>query len=150
MPSTITLHRIFNTTPDRAYRAFVTPEALVKWNPPFGFTAAIEHMDVREGGSFKMSFTNFGTGSSHSFGGKYLEVKPGEKLVFTDEFDDPNMPGTMKQTVTFKKVLNGTEIKIVQEGIPDAIPAEFCYAGWQESLIMLEQLVTPEIPDNPQ
>src|SRR5687768_17420077 len=147
MPSTIRLHRVFQAPPERVYRAFLDPEALVKWMPPHGFTAKVHQLDARVGGSYKMSFKNFTTGSGNSFGGKYLELVPNERIVHTDEFDNPGLPGTMKVTITFKKVLVGTEVHITQEGVPDVIPAEACYLGWQESLILLAQLVNPEIPD---
>jgi uncharacterized protein YndB with AHSA1/START domain len=147
MPSTIKLHRVLKATPDRAYRAFLDPEAMVKWLPPHGFTAKVHHLDAKVGGTYKMSFKNFTTGNSHSFGGEYLELVKNEKIVHTDKFDDPNLPGTMKVTITFKKVFCGTEIHIVQEGVPDVIPAEACYLGWQESLELLAKLVDPEIPD---
>lgn len=147
MPSTIRLHRVFKAPPERVYRAFLDPDALVKWMPPHGFTAKVHQFDAKVGGSYKMSFKNHTTGNSHSFGGKYLELVPNERIRHTDEFDDKNLPGTMTVTVTFKKVLVGTEVNIVQEGVPDVIPAEACYLGWQESLILLAQLVEPEIPD---
>jgi uncharacterized protein YndB with AHSA1/START domain len=147
MPSTIRLHRVFTAPPERVYRAFLDPEALVKWMAPHGFTAKVHQMDARVGGSYKMSFKNFTTGNGHSFGGKYLELVPNERIRHTDEFDNPGLPGTMTVTVTFKKVLVGTELNIVQEGVPDVIPAEACYLGWQESLMLLAQLVNPEIPD---
>jgi uncharacterized protein YndB with AHSA1/START domain len=147
MPSTVRLHRVLKAPPERIYRAFLDPDAKAKWLPPNGFTGKVHHMDARAGGSYKMSFTNFTTGSSHSFGGKYVELKPGELLRYTDTFDDPNLPGEMNVTVTLKKVSVGTELNITQEGIPDAIPAEACYLGWQESLTLLAQLVEPEIPD---
>ena len=146
MPSTIRLHRVLRSTPDRVYRAFTTADAMAKWLPPNGFTCHVEHMDARVGGTFKMSFTNFGSGNSHSFGGKYLELVPGQRVRYTDVFDDPNLPGEMVTTVTLKKVIVGTEINITQEGVPDAIPAEACYLGWQESLALLAMLVEPEIP----
>lgn len=144
---TVRLHRVFSAPPERVYRAFLEPDAMVKWLPPHGFTGTVHHMDAKVGGTYKMSFRNFGTGSSHSFGGKYLELKPGELLRYVDTFDDPNLPGEMTVTVTLKKVSVGTDIQIVQEGIPAAIPAEACYLGWQESLNQLAQLVQPEIPD---
>ena len=147
MPSTIHLHRVFQAKPERVYRAFTDAEAMVKWLPPNGFTGKVHEMDARVGGSYKMSFTNFTTGSSHSFGGKYLELKPGELLRYIDKFDDPNLPGEMNVTVALKEVSVGTEVNIRQEGIPDAIPAEACYLGWQESLTLLAKLVEPEIPD---
>jgi uncharacterized protein YndB with AHSA1/START domain len=147
MPSTIRLHRVFKAPPERVYRAFLDPDALVKWMAPHGFTAKVHQLDARVGGSYKMSFKNFTTGNGHSFGGKYLELVQNERIVHTDEFDNPGLPGTMKVTITFKKVLVGTEINITQEGVPDVIPAEACYLGWQESLVLLAQLVDPEIPD---
>jgi uncharacterized protein YndB with AHSA1/START domain len=147
MPNTIRLHRVFRSTPERLYRAFTDADAMVKWLPPNGFTAKVHHMDSRVGGTYKMSFTNFTTGKSHSFGGKYLELVPHESIRYTDEFDDPNLPGTMQTTVTLKKVSCGTEVSITQEGVPDAIPAEACYLGWQESLILLAKLAEAEIPD---
>jgi uncharacterized protein YndB with AHSA1/START domain len=147
MPSTIRLHRVFAAPPERVYKAFIDPDAKCKWMPPNGFTGKIHHMDPRVGGTYKMSFTNFTTGSSHSFGGEYVEMVPGEKLRYTDKFDDPNLPGAMNVTVTFKKVSCGTELNIIQEGVPDVIPAEACYLGWQESLALLKILVEPEIPD---
>ena len=147
MPSTIHLHRVFQAKPERVYRAFTDADAMVKWLPPNGFTGKVHEMDARVGGSYRMSFTNFTTGSSHSFGGKYLELKPGELLRYIDKFDDPNLPGEMNVTVALKEVSVGTEVNIRQEGIPDAIPAEACYLGWQESLTLLAKLVEPEIPD---
>ena len=147
MPGTVTLHRVFKAPPERLYRAFLDPDAMVKWLPPHGFTGKVHHMDARVGGSHKMSFTNFGTGSSHSFGGTYLELVPGEVIRYNDQFDDPNLPGQMHVTVRLKAVMCGTELSIVQEGIPDAIPVEFCYLGWQESLTLLAHVVEPEIPD---
>ena len=146
MPSTIRLHRVLKTTPDRLYRAFLDPEALVKWMPPHGFTAKVHQMDARVGGSYKMSFKNFSTGNSHSFGGEYLELVPNERIVHTDKFD-AGLPGTMKVTIQIRKVLVGAELNITQEGVPDAIPAEACYLGWGESLELLAKLVEPEIPD---
>ena len=147
MPGTVRLHRVLQATPDRVYRAFVDPDAMVKWLPPHGFTGKIHEMDARVGGSYRMSFTNFTTGNSHSFGGEYVELVPGELLRYVDRFDDPNLPGEMNVTVALTKVSVGTEINITQEGIPDAIPAEACYLGWQESLTLLAQLVEAEIPD---
>ena len=147
MPGTVHLHRVLTAPPERVYRAFIDPDAMVKWLPPHGFTAKMHSADMRVGGGYKMSFTNFTTGNGHSFGGKYVEMKPGELLKYTDKFDEPNMPGEMQVTVTFRKVMGGTELKIVQEGIPDAIPVEMCYLGWQQSLTLLAQLVEPEIPD---
>ena len=147
MPSTIRLHRVLRAKPERVYRAFLDPDAKVKWLPPHGFTAKIHHLDARVGGSYKMSFTNFTTGASHSFGGTYVELTPHSRIRYTDRFDDPNLPGEMHVTVELKQVSCGTELSIVQEGVPDVIPAEACYLGWQESLILLAQLVEPEIPD---
>src|SRR3954454_431048 len=143
--STIRLHRVLRATPDRVYRAFVSSEAKAKWLPPNGFTGKVHHDDANIGGSYKMSFTNFTTGKSHTFGGTYIELVPGERLRYTDKFDDPRLPGEMQVTVTLKQVLVGTEVNIVQEGIPDAIPVEMCYLGWQESLRNLAKLVEPEI-----
>ena len=146
MPSTIRLHRVFKTTPERLYKAFINPEAMVKWLPPNGFTGKVDKMDARVGGSYHMSFTNFTTGSSHSFGGEYLELVPGKRIVHTDRFD-AGLVGTMRVTIEMKKVMVGTEVHITQEGVPDAIPAEACYLGWGESLDLLKMLVEPEIPD---
>jgi len=145
MPSTVRLHRVLATKPDKVYRAFVEADAMAKWLPPNGFTCTVHEFDGKVGGSFRMSFRNFTTGKSHSFGGKYLELVPGERLRYTDKFDDPNLPGEIVVTVTLKKVSVGAEINIVQEGIPDAIPAEACYLGWQDSLRNLAALVEPEI-----
>jgi uncharacterized protein YndB with AHSA1/START domain len=148
MPAnTVKLHRVLASKPERVYRAFLDPNALVKWLPPHGFTCKVHQSEPRVGGSYKMSFTNFSTGSTHSFGGKYLELVPNEKLRYTDKFDDPNLPGEMQTTVTLRAVPVGVEVNIVQEGLPDAIPLEACYLGWQESLELLELLVVPEIPD---
>jgi len=147
MASTIRLHRVLKTPPERLYRAFLTPAALAKWLPPYGFTCTVDHIDAKGGGTHKASFANFTTGKSHSFGGKYLELKQNELIRYTDGFDDPNMPGEMNVTVTLKKVMCGTEINIEQAGIPDAIPAEMCYLDWQESLEQLAKLVEPEIRD---
>jgi uncharacterized protein YndB with AHSA1/START domain len=147
MPGTVRLHRVFATTPAKLYKAFTDPDAKVKWLPPYGFTAKVHSHDLRVGGQYKMSFTNFGTGSSHSWGGEFLELVPGERVRYSDKFDDPNLPGSMNVTVTFRKVAVGTELHVTQEGIPDAIPVEACYLGWQESLAQLELLVEPEIPD---
>lgn len=144
--NTIKLHRVFKTTPEKVYKAFLDPAAMCKWLPPNGFTGEVQHSDVRVGGSYKMSFTNFGKGVAHSFGGEYLELVEGEKIVHTDKFDDPNMPGEMTTTITFKKVMVGTEVDIVQEGVPAAIPAEACHLGWQESLNLLALLVEADIP----
>ena len=145
--STIRLHRVLRATPEKVYRAFIDADAMCKWLPPHGFTGKVHHMDARVGGTYKMSFTNFSTGKSHSFGGEYLELVPHERLRYTDRFDDPNLPGEMQTTVTLKKVSCGTELNVVQEGVPEVIPAEACYLGWQESLNLLAQLVEPEIPD---
>jgi uncharacterized protein YndB with AHSA1/START domain len=145
MPSTVRLHRVLTTKPEKVYRAFIEADAVAKWLPPNGFTCTVHHLDAKVGGGHRMSFRNFTTGMSHSFGGDYLELVPGERLRYTDKFDDPNLPGEMQVAVTLKKVSVGTEISIVQEGIPDAIPAEACYLGWQESLRNLAKLVEPEI-----
>ena len=143
--NTVQLHRVLKSTPDRVYRAFLNPEAMAKWLPPFGFTGKVHQMDAKVGGTYSMSFTNFTTGDSHSFGGEYLELVPNELLRYTAKFDDPNLPGQMQTTVTLREVFCGVEIKVVQEGIPAVIPAEACYLGWQESLVLLAQLVEPEI-----
>lgn len=143
---TVRLHRVLRADPQRVYRAFVEPQAMAKWLPPYGFTCQIHHMDVRVGGTYRMSFTNFGAGQGHSFGGTYRELLPNERLSYTDQFDDPNLPGEMLTTVSLKKVSCGTELSIVQEGIPAAIPVEMCYLGWQESLIQLARLIEPDIP----
>ena len=145
MPSTIHLHRVLATKPEKVYRAFVEADALAKWLPPNGFTCTVHEFEGKVGGAYKMSFRNFTTGDSHAFGGEFVELVPGERLRYTDRFDDPNMPGQIEVTVTLKKVLVGTEINITQAGIPDAIPAEACYLGWQESLRNLAKLVEPEI-----
>jgi uncharacterized protein YndB with AHSA1/START domain len=145
--NTIRLHRVFRVTAERIYRAFLDADAMVKWLPPNGFTGKVHHMDAKVGGTFKMSFANFTTGKSHSFGGQYLELMPHERIRYTDNFDDPNLPGEIRVTVTLKQVSCGTEVNIVQEGVPDVIPAEACYLGWQESLILLGKLVEVEIPD---
>jgi uncharacterized protein YndB with AHSA1/START domain len=145
--NTIRLHRVLRTTPEKVYKAFLDADAKCKWLPPNGFTAKVHHLDARVGGTYKMSFTNFSTGNSHSFGGTYVELKPGELIRYTDKFDDPNLPGEMAVTVTLKKVMVGTEISIVQEGVPDVIPPDACYLGWQESLESLAKLVEPAIPD---
>ena len=147
MPSTIRLHRVLRATPERVYRAFLDPDAMVKWLPPHGFTGKVHHLDAKVGGTYRMSFTNFNTGKSHSFGGTYLELKPNELLRYNDRFDDPNLPGEMITTVALRKVVCGTEVNITQEGVPDVIPAEACYLGWGESLDLLKLLVEPEIPD---
>lgn len=143
--NTVQLHRVLKSTPDRVYRAFLTADAMAKWLPPFGFTGKVHQMDAKVGGTYSMSFTNFTTGDSHSFGGEYLELVPNELLRYTAKFDDPNLPGQMQTTVTLREVFCGVEIKVVQEGIPSVIPAEACYLGWQESLVLLAQLVEPEI-----
>ena len=147
MPSTVQCHRVLRATPERIYRAFLDADAMVKWLPPHGFTGKIHHMDPRVGGTYKMSFTNFSTGHSHGFGGTYLELVPNERLRWSDKFDDPNLAGEMTNSVSLAKVSVGTEIRIVQEGIPDVIPAEACVLGWQESLTLLAQLVEANIPD---
>jgi uncharacterized protein YndB with AHSA1/START domain len=144
MPNTIRMHRVLATRPDKVYRAFIEADALAKWLPPNGFACTVHDLDAKVGGGFRMSFRNF-TGASHAFGGKYLELAPGQRVRYTDKFDDPNLPGEMSVTATFKAVSVGTELTIVQEGIPDAIPAEMCYLGWQESLRNLARLVEPEI-----
>ncbi|RZK99727.1 MAG: polyketide cyclase [Rubrivivax sp.] len=144
--NTVRLHRVVRATPERLYRAFLDADAWVKWLPPHGFTGKVHQLDARVGGSYRMSFTNFSSGNSHAFGGKYLELVPHEKLRYTAVFDDPNLPGEMQTTVTLKPVFCGTELSVVQEGIPAIIPAEACYLGWQESLTLLLQLVEPEIP----
>lgn len=144
--NTVRLHRVLRATPERVYRAFLDSDALAKWLPPNGFTCKVHHLDAKTGGTYKMSFTNFSTGQSHSFGGKYLELVPNERIRHTDEFDDPNLPGEMQTTISIRQVSCGTELDIVQEGIPEAIPPEACYLGWQESLILLAQLVEVEIP----
>jgi uncharacterized protein YndB with AHSA1/START domain len=146
MPSTIRLHRVFTGTPERVFRAFTHGDALAKWLPPYGFTCTVHHIEAKVGGTHKMSFTNMTSGKSHSFGGKYLEIKPNELIRYTDKFDDANLPGEMQVTVTIKAVSVGTELTVVQEGVPDVIPAEACYLGWQESLAQLANLVNPEIP----
>ena len=147
MPNTVQFHRVLRTTPERVYRAFLNPDAMAKWLPPNGFTGKVHHMDARVSGTYKMSFTNFTSGKSHSFGGEYLELVPNERIRHTDRFDDPNLPGVMQVTVTLKRVLVGTEVTIVQEGLPDVIPPEACVLGWQESLTLLAKLVEAEIPD---
>lgn len=144
--NTVTLHRVLRATPDRVYRAFLDPEAMVKWLPPHGFTGKVHHLDATVGGTYRMSFTNFSTGHSHSFGGKYLELVPNERIRHTDAFDDPNLPGEMETTISLRPVFCGVELNIVQQGIPEVIPAEACYLGWQESLVLLAQLVEAEIP----
>lgn len=145
MPNTIRLHRVFAAKPEKVYRAFLEPDAIASWLPPFGFTCTVHELDAKVGGNHKMSFRNFTTGDRHSFGGDYLELIPNERLVYTDKFDDPNLPGEMKVTVTLSSVSVGTEMTLVQEGVPDPIPAESCYLGWQECLQKLAKLVEPEI-----
>ena len=147
MSNTVQFHRVLRAAPEKVYRAFLDADAMAKWLPPNGFTGKVHHMDARVGGTYKMSFTNFGSGRSHSFGGEYLELMPHERICHTDRFDDPNLPGEMKTTVSLKKVFCGTELNIVQEGLPDVIPPEACYLGWQESLTLLAQLVEANIPD---
>jgi len=144
---TVTLHRVLRATPDRVYRAFLDADAMVKWLPPHGFTGKVHHLDATVGGTYRMSFTNFSTGHSHSFGGKYLELVPNERIRHTDAFDDPNLPGEMETTISIRPVFCGVELNIVQQGIPEVIPAEACYLGWQESLVLLAQLVEAEIPE---
>ena len=145
MPNTVRLHRVLATKPDKVYRAFIEADAMAKWLPPNGFACTVHHLDAKVGGTHRMSFRNFTTGKSHSFGGKYLELVPGERLRYTDKFDDPNLPGEIKVTVTLRQVSVGTEVNIVQEGLPDVIPVEMCYLGWQDSLKNLASLVEPEI-----
>ena len=145
--NSVTLHRVIKAAPEKVYRAFTEANAMEFWLPPYGFLGKVHQMEARTGGSYKMSFTNFSTGSSHSFGGEFLEIKPNEFIKYTDRFDDPNMPGEMTTSIWLKKVLVGTDIKIIQEGIPQVIPVEMCYLGWQESLEKLAKLVEPEIPD---
>lgn len=147
MPNTVQFHRVLRATPERIYRAFLDPDAMAKWLPPNGFTGKVHYMDAKVGGTYKMSFTNFTSGNSHSFGGEYLELVMPERIRWTDRFDDPNLPGEMQVTVTLKKVSVGTEVHIVQEGLPDVIPPEACVLGWQESLTLLASLVEAEIPD---
>ena len=147
MPNTIRLHRVLRVSPEKVYRAFLDADAKAKWLPPNGFTGKVHHSDAKVGGTYKMSFTNFTTGKSHSFGGKYVELAPHERIRYTDKFDDPNLPGELQVTVTLKKVSCGTGLNIAQEGVPDVIPGEMCYLGWQESLAQLAKLVEPEIPD---
>ena len=144
---TVHLHRVLRATPERTYRAFLDADAMAKWLPPYGFTCKVHHLDARVGGTYKMSFTNFTTGNGHAFGGEYRELVPFEKISYTDSFDDPNLPGEMRTTVNFRQVSCGTELTIVQEGLPEVIPLEMCYLGWQESLAQLAKLVEPEIPD---
>lgn len=146
MPNTVRFHRVLKAAPEKVYRAFLDPDAMVKWLPPNGFTGKVHHLEAKVGGAYKMSFTNFGSGRSHSFGGTFLELTPHERIRHTDTFDDANLPGTMQTTITLRKVFCGTELNIVQEGIPDVIPSEACCLGWQESLALLANLVEPEIP----
>ena len=145
--NTIRLHRVLRATPEKIYKAFLDPDAMAKWLPPNGFTAKVHQIDAKVGGTYKMSFNNFATGKSHSFGGTYVELTPHERIRYTDKFDDPNLPGEMQTTITLTKVSCGTDLNIVQEGVPGVIPAEACYLGWQESLAQLAKLVEPEIPD---
>jgi len=145
--STIRIHRVLRSTPEKLYRAFLDADALAKWLPPNGFTGKVHQMDAQVGGTYRMSFTNFSTGNSHAFGGRYLELVPHERIRYTDNFDDPKLPGEMQTTISLKQVSCGTELSIVQEGIPEAIPPEACYLGWQESLILLARLVEAEIAD---
>ena len=142
---TVRLHRVLRAPPERVYRAFLNADAIAKWLPPNGFTCTVQHLEARVGGTFRMSFTNFTTQQSHAFGGEYLELVPDERICYSDTFDDPNLPGTMKTTVSLKAVSCGTDLSIVQEGIPDAIPVESCYLGWQESLVLLAKLIEAEI-----
>lgn len=144
--NTVRLHRVLKSTPEKVYRAFIDADAMCKWLPPHGFTGRVHHIDATVGGTYEMTFTNFGTAQSHTFGGRYLELVPNERIVNTDVFDDPNLPGTMITTVVLNKVSAGTEVSITQEGIPDAIPLDGCYLGWQESLMLLSQLVEANIP----
>ena len=148
MPNTVRLHRVLTTTPDKLYRAFLDADAMEKWISPNGFTCHVMHMDVKVGGTYRMSFTNFTTGKSHAFGGTYQELVPGKRIRYSDKFEDPNMPGEISVTIDLKQVMVGTELTIVQEGLPDAIPVEACYLGWQESLANLARLVEPNIPDD--
>ena len=143
---TVRLQRVLRTKPEKVYRAFLEPDAMAKWLPPYGFTCTVHHMDARIGGTFRMSFRNFSTGNGHSFGGEYVELVPNERIRYTDRFEDPNLPGVLEVTVSLKQVLGGTELQVTQSGIPDAIPLEMCYLGWQESLAQLATLVEPEIP----
>ena len=145
MPNTVRLNRVLATTPEKLYRAFLEPDAVAKWLPPNGFACTVHHLDPRVGGAHRASFRNFTTGHSHSFGGEYLELVPNERLRYTDKFDDPNLPGEMQVTITLKKVAVGTELNVVQEGVPDVIPVEACYLGWQQSLENLAKLVEPDI-----
>ncbi|HXP91012.1 MAG TPA: SRPBCC family protein [Fibrobacteria bacterium] len=149
MGNTVRLHRVFKSSPEKVYRAFLEPAAFAQWLPPYGFTATVHEMDAKVGGSYKMSFTSFGNGLGHSFGGTYLELVPNQRIRYDHRFDDPNLPGVVEVTVDLRPVLCGTELKVVQENLPDAIPVEFCYLGWQESLVQLAHLVEPEIPAGP-
>jgi uncharacterized protein YndB with AHSA1/START domain len=146
MPNAVRLHRVLRATPERVYRAFLDPDAMAKWLPPNGFTGKVHHLDAKVGSTYRMSFTNFATGQSHSFGGTFLELVPHERIRIADRFDDPNLPGEMHKTITLKKVSCGTELNVVQEGIPDVIPPEACYLGWQDSLALLAKLVEAEVP----
>lgn len=146
MPGRVQLHRVLTAKPEKVYRAFLEADAVARWLPPNGFTCTVEHLDARVGGTFRMSFRNFGSGNSHAFGGEYLELVPNERIRYTDRFDDPNMPGVMDVTVTLRAVMCGTELQVTQDGIPDQIPTEMCYLGWQESLQYLAKLVEPNIP----
>lgn len=145
MPNTIRLHQVLRATPERVYRAFIDPDAMAKWLPPNGFTGKVHHLDAKAGGTYRMSFTNFTTGQSHSFGGEYLELVPSRRIRHTDKFDDPSLPGVMETTISLEEVFCGTEVHIVQEGVPDAIPPQACYLGWQESLTLLAKLVEAEV-----
>ena len=147
MPGTVKLHRVLRAPPARVYKAFLDPDAMAKWLPPNGFTGKVHHLDARVGGTYRMSFSNFSTGSSHAFGGEYLELEKDRRIVHTDRFDDPSLPGEMRTTVTLSKVTSGTEVNVLQEGIPDVIPVDGCYVGWQESLALLAKLVEAEIPE---
>jgi len=147
MPNTVRFHRVLRAAPEKVYRAFLDADAMAKWLPPNGFTCRVHELDAKVGGTYRMSFTNFSTGHGHSFGGRYLELVPHERIRYSDRFDDPNLPGEMQTTITLKKVSCGTELNVVQEGLPDALPPEACCLGWQESLMQLEKLVEPEIPD---
>jgi uncharacterized protein YndB with AHSA1/START domain len=146
MTGTVRIHRVLRTTPEKVYRAFLDADAMAKWLPPFGFTCKVHHLDARVGGTFRMTFSNFSTGNGHSFGGEYRELVPYERLCYVDRFDDPNLPGEMQVTVSLRQVSCGTDVSIVQEGIPDMIPVEMCYLGWQESMEQLANLVQPDIP----
>ncbi len=146
MPNTVRLHRVLRCPAEHVYRAFLDPGAMVKWLPPHGFVGEVQHSDVRVGGGYRMSFTNFRTGQTHAFGGRYVELVPGERIRYSDRFDDPNLPGEMQVTITFRSVMGMTELSIVQENLPEVIPVEMCHLGWQESLALLAQLVEPDIP----